>query len=91
MKYTITTTEDQDAILQTALEGQNAYRTNAGMPLLTIESMLQARIEAIFGLAAETIESNRREQLKSALIAKIEALPTDSFPAVTAVVDAEKP
>lgn len=91
MKYTIVTTDDQDAILQTALDGQNAYRTNAGMPLLTIESMLQDRIEALFGLSAEVIESNRREQLKAALIAKIEALPTDSIPSITAAVDAETP
>lgn len=91
MKYTITATEDQDAILKATLADQNAYRTNAGMELLTVESMLQDRIEAVFGLAAETIESNRREQLKAELFAKIEALPTDSFPAVAEAVDAEKP
>lgn len=78
-------------VVQAALDKQNEYQINAGLPTIKLDNYMQWTVEGVFGISKEQLEERSRQTQLDAITAKISSLPTASLPAVAAAVDAVKP
>lgn len=78
-------------IVQAALDKQNEYQTNAGLPTFKMDAYIPWVIETTFAISKEQLDARSRQTQLDAISAKISAMPTSSLPLVAAAVDSVKP
>lgn len=87
-EHKISFNDDQEKIVQMALDIRNQYLSNAALPLLDMDQFLQETVEGTFHCSLADIAANARNDVMQVLLTTMVKVPTEKIPLVISAADA---